>query len=188
MTHAEELRYPIGRQEYSGRMTAAEREAKILRIASLPDRLDAAVSSLSPEQWETPYRPGGWTVRQVVHHLPDSHLHAYIRFKTALSEDRPTIRPYDEAAWAELADTRDTAPEVSLRLLRSLHERWTVLLRGLADPAFDRAVYHPEQARWLTLDELVASYAWHGDHHLAHITALAAREGWLVTAPGGAGR
>jgi hypothetical protein len=180
MPDPETLRYPIGRYAYAGRMTPTQREVHIGRIASLPDRLGATVSTLTPEQWETPYRPNGWTVRQVIHHLPDSHLNAYMRFKLALAEDRPTIRPYDEAAWAMLVDTRDTPPEVSLRLLRALHERWTVLLRGLADGDYDRVVYHPEHERWFTLDELIANYAWHGDHHLAHLTALAARERWAT--------
>lgn len=172
------LRYPIGEYVYPGRSTAAEREAGVARIASLPDRLEHALSSYTEARLETPYRPGGWTVRQVIHHLPDSHMNGYIRCKLALAEDAPVIRPYDEAVWAMLVDSRNTPPGVSLRLLRALHERWTALFRGMADAEFDRAFHHPERDRWISLDEMVGSYAWHGDHHLAHITALAAREGW----------
>lgn len=173
----QDLRYPIGEFTYRGPTAAALRNGAIARLASLPDRLEQAVSGLTADQWQVPYRPGGWTVQEVVHHLPDSHVNAYVRFKTALVEDRPVIRPYDEARWATLGD-RDTAPEVSLRLLRALHERWIVLLRGLGDSEFRRTLYHPEHERWITLDELVMNYAWHGDHHLAHITSLAVREGW----------
>jgi uncharacterized damage-inducible protein DinB len=169
----DDARFPIGRYAYAARYTAAEREERIRRIGSLPERLEAAVASLTREQWDTPYRPGGWTVRQVVHHIPDSHINAYVRFKLALTEDGPAIRPYDEGAWATLADTRDTAPEVSLRLLRALHERWMVLLRSLTDRDFDRTVFHPQHGRTLTLDALLGMYAWHGDHHLAHVTGVA---------------
>ncbi len=176
----QDARYPIGEFLYSGRLGVEERDAVIARIVSLPDRLERVVGSLTPAQLDTPYRPGGWTVRQVIHHLPDSHMNGYIRCKFALAEDRPVVRPYDEAMWATLADTRDTLPEVSLRLLRALQERWATLFRGMTDAEFDREMFHPQHERWISLDEMVGTYAWHGDHHLAHITTLAAREGWTA--------
>jgi hypothetical protein len=172
------LRYPIGRFTWNGRSSPDEREADIARIASLPDRLERALAGVTGDRLDTPYRPGGWTIRQVVHHLPDSHMHGYLRCKFALAENRPVIQPYSEAVWATLSDSRDTPPEVSLRLLRALHERWVTLCRGISDADFERMFFHPEHDRWISLEEMVASYAWHGDHHLAHITALAAREGW----------
>ncbi len=171
-------RYPIGEFMCSGRLGVEEREAAIERMASLPGRLERVVGALTPAQLDTPYRPGGWTVRQVIHHLPDSHMNGYIRCKLTLAEDRPVVRPYDEAAWATLTDSRDTSPEVSLRLLRALHERWVILFRGMTEAEFDREMFHPEHERWIALDEMVGTYAWHGDHHLAHITMLAARLGW----------
>lgn len=175
------LRYPIGPFAYSGFASEEQRQARIGEIAALPELLRAAVAGLSEEQWEAPYRPGGWTVRQLVHHLPDSHLNAYCRFKLALTEDEPVIKPYDEAAWAELADTRDTPPAVSLVLLEALHQRWAALLRGMAAEDFRRTLLRPEQNRALSLDELLALYAWHGRHHLRHITALAEQPGWAAS-------
>src|SRR5690606_6466020 len=130
-------------------LTPVGREAAIARIASLPDRLERVAGSLTPGQLDTPYRPGGWTVRQVIHHLPDSHINGYIRCKLTLAEDRPAIRPYDESRWAILNDTRDTPPEVSLRLLRALHDRWVTLFRGMTDRDLDRDMFHPENGRWI---------------------------------------
>jgi hypothetical protein len=125
-----------------------------------------------------PYRSGGWTVRQVVHHVPDTHLHAYTRFKLALTEDEPTIKPYDEARWAELSDTRTVPLAVSLTLVEALHERWVTLLSSLTQAEYGLVFHHPEHGRALTLDEALAAYAWHGRHHVAHITALREREAW----------
>ncbi len=173
-----DLRYPIGKFSFEGEATDARRRQWIEEIATTPAALRAAVAGLTPDQIETPYRPSGWTVRQVVHHLPDSHLHAYIRFKFALTEDEPTIKPYDEARWAELADTRTVSPSVSLTLLESLHERWVGLLRSMTPKEYRRTFQHPEYGRALTLDEVLAMYAWHGRHHVAHITSLREREGW----------
>lgn len=170
-----DLRYPIGTFHYDGPLTPAGREDALERIATLPRRLTGTVTSFSDVQLDTPYRRGGWTVRQVVHHLPDSHLNGYTRFKPALTEEEPTIRPYDEAAWAELPDSR-TSPDVSLRLLAALHERWVLLLRAVGDGGWQKRVFHPEQKRHVTLDELLALYAWHGDHHLAHIASLLERD------------
>jgi hypothetical protein len=164
----DELRYPIGRFEHAGEITPEQRAQWIEEIATLPSRLRAAVAGFTETQWETPYRPGGWTVRQVVHHLPDSHMQAYVRFKLALTEEHPTIRPYLEAGWAELPD-RATPPEVSLTLLDALHQRWTVLLRAMTPRDFQRTLFHPERDRSFTLDEMLGLYAWHGRHHLAHV-------------------
>jgi uncharacterized damage-inducible protein DinB len=175
---ADDLRYPIGPFTYRGAATAEERQQRIAQIERTPAELRAAVRGLSPEQLDTPYRPGGWTVRQVAHHVPDSHLNAFIRFKLALTESNPTIRPYDEARWAELADVPGTPIEVSLRLLDALHERWGVLLRSLEPAHFERTLFHPERNATMTLDELLALYAWHGPHHVAHVTRLRARSGW----------
>jgi hypothetical protein len=135
----------------------------------------AAVASLSPEQLDTPYRPGGWTVRTVVHHVPDSHINSYVRFKLALTEDEPVIKPYDEAAWAKLVDSGPIEP--SLTLLESLHERWVQLLKTLSDADFARQFRHPELGA-VRLDQNLALYAWHGKHHVAHITSLRERMGW----------
>ncbi|MEQ1573294.1 MAG: YfiT family bacillithiol transferase [Vicinamibacterales bacterium] len=134
--------------------------------------------SRARESCDTSYRPGGWTVRQVVPHLPDSHLHAYARFKLSLTEDEPTIKPYDEGRWAELSDVRLVAPEVSLDLLEALHQRWVALLKSLGPADYRRTFRHPEFGRALTLEETLARYAWHGRHHVAHITSLRQRQGW----------
>jgi hypothetical protein len=137
----------------------------------------AAVAGLTTAQLDTAYRPGGWTVRQVVHHVPDSHLNAYVRFKLALTENAPTIKPYDEAAWARLPDTASTPIEVSLDLLESLHARWVRLLEAMTDSDFARQFHHPESGT-MRLDTYLSGYAWHCRHHLAHITQLRARMGW----------
>ena len=173
-----DLRYPIGQFSYKGEVNDARRKQWIDEIAGTPAALRYAVMGLTAEQIETPYRPGGWTVRQVVHHLPDSHVNAYIRFKLALTEDEPTIKPYEQARWAELEDSRTVPIETSLILLETLHERWAVLLRALNSADFERTFRHPEHGRLLTLNEALAMYAWHGLHHVAHISSLRAREGW----------
>jgi uncharacterized damage-inducible protein DinB len=150
---------------------------RVTEIEQAPAQLRSAVSGLEAAQLDTPYRPGGWTVRQVVHHLPDSHLNSYVRFKLALTEEEPLIKPYDEAAWAELADTRDTDIAVSLTLLDSLHQRWTVLLRSLASTDWRKTFRHPELGT-MSLEKTAALYAWHGRHHVAQITSLRERMGW----------
>jgi uncharacterized damage-inducible protein DinB len=172
-----DLRYPIGKYESKESLTPAERDIAISQIEATPEGLRNAVAGLSHEQFDTQYRPGGWTVRQVVHHLPDSHLNSYVRMKLALTENEPTIKPYDEALWAKLRDSSDTPVEVSLTLLEALHHRWDVLMRSLQPEDFARRLRHPERGP-MTLDDLVGLYAWHGRHHVAHITALRAREGW----------
>jgi len=147
-------------------------------IARTPDDMQSAIRGLSEEQLDTPYRPNGWTLRQVVHHVPDSHMNAFIRFKLALTEDVPTIKPYDEAAWANLSDARDTPIETSMTLLTSLHERWVGLLRAMSATDYARKLNHPDWDAPLSLDTMLALYAWHGPHHTAHITSLRKRSGW----------
>jgi hypothetical protein len=177
-----DLRYPIGRLVAPAETGAGARAEWIERIEFLPAEFRAAVAGLTPQQLDTPYRPGGWTVRQLVHHVPDSHLNAYVRFKLALSERDPTIRPYDQDAWALLPDTVYSPIETSLDLLASLHVRWATLLRALSEQEFERTYFHPESGRRFTLAEALGMYAWHGDHHLAHVTGLCERMGWRVHA------
>jgi len=170
-------RYPIGKFSFSGPADEAQRRQFIDAIAQAPVALRAAVSGLSPEQIETPYRDGGWTVRQVVHHVPESHMNAYIRFKLALTEDEPTIKPYMEDRWAKTEDVEATPLEVSLALLDSLHDRWVRLLRSLRPEDWKRTFRHPEMGT-LSLEKTLALYAWHGRHHVAHVTELRKRMGW----------
>ena len=172
-----DLRYPIGRLQRKSSLTAQERRAAVDAIASTPDLLRAAVAGLTDAQLDTPYRPGGWTVRQLVHHVADSHMNAYVRFRLALTEDGPTIKPYDEAKWAELPDGRAMPVGVSLTLLDALHERLVHLLRATPDADFARTLIHPENGP-MTLDSLLGVYAWHGRHHTAHVTALRERMKW----------
>ena len=173
------LRYPTGRfHRPRGPLTDVQRREMIDVVARTPTDLRAAVRGLSDAQLDTPYRPDGWTVRQVVHHVPDSHMNAFIRFKLALTEDTPMIKPYDEAAWAKLPDVRDTPVETSLTLLTSLHDRWVRLLRAMTSSDFARKMNHPEWDAPLSLDTVLALYAWHGPHHIAHITVLKQRQGW----------
>jgi hypothetical protein len=172
-----DLRFPIGKAEMARELTAGQRLESLARIERMPVHLRAAVDGLNAGQLDTPYRPEGWTVRQVVHHVPDSHLNAYLRCKWALTEDEPQIKTYDEGLWAELPDSRTVPVEVSLALLDSLHRRWVGLLRALSPADFQMALRHPEHGL-ITLDQILGLYAWHGDHHVAHITALRERMGW----------
>jgi uncharacterized damage-inducible protein DinB len=171
-----DLRFPIGKFQRADNLTSDQRRQFIDAIAETPARLEAAVAGLKPEQIDTPYRPGGWTVRQLAHHIPDSHMNAYIRFKLALTENEPTIKPYDEKQWAELADSK-AAIEPSLALLENLHARWVALLRPLTPADWAKTFRHPERGT-MSLDETLALYAWHGRHHVAHITSLRERENW----------
>ena len=172
-----DFRYPVGEFERRDALTPDERTKMIAEIAEAPARMRKAVGGLTDSQLDTPYREGGWTVRQVVHHVPDSHVNAYTRFKLALTEEHPTIRPYDEAKWAELSDSRDTPVETSLSLLESLHDRWTRLLRAMSAGDYRRTLNHPDSGV-MSLDNVLALYAWHGRHHVAHITSLRERMGW----------
>jgi uncharacterized damage-inducible protein DinB len=178
VAHDTDLRYPVGKFDWDPPVREADYPKLIAQIADTPSAMRSAVSGLSGDQLETRYRPGGWTVKQVVHHLPDSHLNAYTRFKLAMTEDKPTIKPYDEAAWAELPDSKQVPIDVSLALLESLHVRWVTLLRSMDVADFRRQLRHPEHDRVLTLGQMLGLYAWHGRHHVAHITALRKREGW----------
>lgn len=170
-TDLDKLRYPIG--HFSPRTNLSLPEIRLLTddLSALPGELRAIVAPLSDEQLDTPYRPGGWTVRQVIHHLPDSHMNSYVRFKLALTEAEPTVKAYDEAAWAELPDGRGADVEDSLLLLEAVHRRWTVLLRSLDPGDFARSFRHP-QTGMVTLEHSIQLYAWHGRHHLAHVTAV----------------
>jgi hypothetical protein len=175
--NSEQLKYPIGRFKEQPE-SLKEFSSAIERIADLPAKLKAAVSGLSYEQLNTAYRDGGWTLRQVVHHLPDSHMNAYVRFKLALTEDNPAIRPYNEGAWAECEEAKNGDIQVSLDLLDSLHKRWISFLRTLKDEDFERTYFHPANNNEVKLKDVVSMYAWHGDHHLAHITTTIERNKW----------
>ena len=170
-------RYPIGRFEEPPAYGPDVRAAFLTQIEEAPARLRQAVYGLAPFQLDTPYRDEGWTVRQVVHHVGDSHMNAFVRFKLAVTETEPLIKPYDEKAWAELADSKAGDVELSLDLLAALHRQWLVLLRSLAEPQFARTFRHPERGV-MTLDRNLALYAWHGQHHTAHVTSLRERMGW----------
>ncbi len=173
---SDDLRFPIGNFKPSGDFDPADRTQHIETIRLLPAKMRAAVAGLSEAQIDTPYREGGWTVRQVVHHVADSHINSYVRFKLALTEDSPTIKPYDEGAWAVLADTR-LPVETSLTLLDALHRRWTVMFESMSESDFQKVFNHPERGAQ-TLAVALALYAWHSKHHTAHITSLRQRQGW----------
>jgi len=173
----DDLRFPLGKFHYEGTPSDQQKQSFLQEIEQTPATLRAAVKDLSDSQLDTPYRPEGWTVRQVVHHVPDSHLNSYVRFKLALTEDEPTIKPYAEDRWAELADTKATPIEVSLTLLDSLHDRWVRLLRSLTPEQWKRTFRHPELGP-MSLEKTLALYAWHGRHHVAHITGLRRRMSW----------
>ncbi|MDP9161896.1 MAG: putative metal-dependent hydrolase [Acidobacteriota bacterium] len=174
---ATDPRFPIGKFAYDGPATEDQRKKFIDQIERAPSSLRAAVNKLSPPQIETPYRDGGWTIRQVVHHVPESHMNAYVRFKLALTEDDPTIKPYKEDLWAETPDVKSTPLETSLVLLDSLHDRWVRLLRSLSPADWSRSFRHPELGI-VPLEKSLALYAWHGRHHVAHITELKEKMGW----------
>ena len=172
-----DLRYPIGRFQPPAEIDRAQRVAWLETLESLPTDLRQATTGLNDKQLETPYRPDGWTVRQVVHHVADSHMNSYVRFRLALTEQSPVIKPYDEAAWAQLDDAKSAPLELSLALLEGVHARWVRLLRSLQEPDFARTFQHPEQGS-VRLDYALGLYAWHCRHHLAHIEQTRVREGW----------
>ena len=173
----DKLRYPIGTFDSTQSITAANIQQFVQEIEALPALMRRAVTDLTDEQLNTPYRPGGWTVRQVVHHVADSHINSYVRFKLALTEDYPTIKPYEEHLWAELPDAKNEPVEVSLNLLEALHQRWVVLLRSFSAEDWERGYLHPESGKTALLKAL-GLYAWHGRHHLAHITSLRTLQNW----------
>jgi hypothetical protein len=172
-----DLSYPIGKFDWSTTVTPEMRPQVIADIAAAPARFREAVRGLNDQQLDTPYRPDGWTVRQVVHHVADSHMNSFIRCRLALTENEPTIKPYEQQEWAKLSDSRTAPVEISLQLLDSLHSRWVTMLNSLADADFSRTFRHPE-AGVLRLDTNLALYSWHGRHHAAHITGLRERMGW----------
>ena len=172
-----DLRYPIGKFTYAGPPAPAERGRMIHEIAETPELLKNAVSGIPESCLDTPYRAGGWSVRQIVHHVADSHLNSYVRTKLALTEEVPVIKPYDQDLWAALPDSRQVSVEVSLLLLDALHRRWVTLLRSMAEEQFKRTLRHPEMGV-LALERIVALYAWHGKHHTAQIIGTRQRNGW----------
>jgi uncharacterized damage-inducible protein DinB len=171
------VRYPVGDFGIDPEVTASKRQQWLRQMAEMPQGLAAAVSGLDDRQLGTPYREGGWTPRQVIHHLADAHMNGFVRFKLALTEDLPPIKTYEEALWAETADGREAPVDVSLRLLAALHLRWMILLESLSHPQLGRAYSHPQRGV-MTIDKAIQLYAWHGIHHTAHITGLRARLGW----------
>jgi hypothetical protein len=177
MEQTVDLRYPIGKFVKPQQLNEATRREAIREISELPWKLRAAIVGLYNTQIEEPYRPDGWTVRQVIHHLADSHINGYTRFKLALTENAPTIKPYDEARWAELVDGKTAPIELSLKLLDVLHERWAMLLKSFSETDFSRTILHPDHGQ-MNLDVLLALYAWHGRHHVAHIMSLRNRMKW----------
>ncbi|MBN2009086.1 bacillithiol transferase BstA [candidate division KSB1 bacterium] len=172
-----DLRYPIGKFKFDGPISEEQRIKRIQQIEELPLKLREAVAGLTEEQLDTPYRPDGWTVRQVVHHLADSHLNNYIRIRFALTEDKPTIMPYNQAHWAELFDARAANIDLSLALLTALHARWVMLIKSITSEDWNRTYLHPEMGT-VTFDMNISLYAWHSRHHVAHITELRKRNGW----------
>ncbi len=172
-----DLRYPVGKWEKKGPLTHDEREKMIESVAAAPERVRAATAGLNDSQLNTPYRPGGWTVRQTVHHIADSHMNAFIRMRLGVTEVEPTVKPYDEKLWAELIDTRSAPVELSLSILDALHKRWVMFMRAMREIDFMRAINHPENGK-MTLDDVLSLYEWHGRHHAGHITALRTRAGW----------
>lgn len=173
----EELKYPMGKYELEENIDKSSIDKWIKDIESLPQKLSDAVKGLTLQQLQTPYRPDGWTVQQVIHHIADSHMNAYIRFKLALTEDKPMIKPYEEKLWAELPDTKLVEINVSLDLIKSLHQRWTALLKQLNKEQLNKEFLHPESGM-KNLKETICNYAWHGNHHLTHITSLKKRMNW----------
>ncbi|MEY4628719.1 MAG: hypothetical protein RLZZ595_1045 [Bacteroidota bacterium] len=172
-----DVKYPIGKHQMVP-FSQEEKEARLADILFLPRMLEYAVLNLNDDQIQTPYREGGWTVNQVIHHVADSHMNAFIRFKLGLTEDNPTIKPYIQSAWGETADVTAVPVNLSITLLHSLHHRWYELLKTMTDEQWERTIYHPEQERKITLWELLLIYAWHGKHHAAHVTNLREQMGW----------
>jgi hypothetical protein len=175
----EQLKYPIGRFVGKDNYSPEDIKTDIQIISALPSKFINLLGGWDEEKYNTPYRPDGWTIRQLVHHVADSHINAYSRFRLALTEDNPTIKPYEEHLWAELADAKAAPVELSLQLLRYVHLRWVILLRSLNQSDLARTYYHPGNQKTVRLDEVIANYAWHSEHHYQHAYQLAARNNWL---------
>jgi hypothetical protein len=178
MPDLDALRYPIGRFSYEGPYSTGQHQALIDELEAYPGHLRRVVTPLTDMQLDAPYRPHGWTLRQVVHHVADSHMNGYVRTKLALTEQNPTIKPYEEARWADLRDTAAVPVLTSLHPLDALHARWVAVFRSLTEADFERTYYHPANQATVPLDRQLGEYVWHGKHHLAHITGLLEREGW----------
>jgi uncharacterized damage-inducible protein DinB len=174
---SQDPRYPIGKYELQDNLTDAQRSELIEQIAETAAKVRAAVAGFTEKQFDTPYREGGWTVRQLVHHIADSHLNAYVRFKLAMTEDEPAIKTYEQQLWAETPDAKTAPAELSVALLDGLHQRWALLLRSMSAADFSRRFTHPEHGK-MTLERLLGLYAWHGRHHTAHMAGLRERMGW----------
>ena len=174
----EELKYPIGQFTRPSEITSKTLKLYVSDIAAFPTKLKEAVQTLSDNQLDTEYRPNGWTIRQVIHHCADSHMNALTRFKLALTEDNPTIKPYYEERWAELSDSKTMPIDSALKMIQGIHERWTVLFNGISEKELKRTFFHPQSGKQFQLDEHIAIYAWHCNHHLAHITTLKKTKGW----------
>ncbi|SKC57532.1 YfiT family bacillithiol transferase [Ohtaekwangia koreensis] len=174
MNSDEQLRYPIGKQKSEESYTLDQVKANIKRIEAIPAQFEKIAGTLSAQQLNTPYREGGWTARQVLHHVPDSHLNAYIRIKWALTEETPTIKAYDEKAWADTYETQ-ADPSISIALLKALHAKWVVLLNDLSEKDLERKFFHPDSKKYIRLDQAIATYAWHGEHHLGHLKIVAGK-------------
>ncbi len=182
MENEVDLKYPIGKQDqrevFNKPYNDASKQEMLNDIKMLPAMLERSVLNLDAHQLNTPYRPGGWTIHQLVHHIADSHMNAYIRFKLGLTEENPVIKPYEEALWAELPDTKILPINISLTLLHALHERWYTLMHSMSEEEWNRTVFHPEQKKKIPLWNLLKTYSWHGLHHTAHITKLRERMNW----------
>ncbi len=174
----DDLRYPIGKYSTPQNITSSDREKFLAIIEQLPSKMIEAIQGLNDAQLDTPYRENGWTVRQVVHHVVDSHVNAYIRFKFALTEDNPTIKPYNENLWAELPEAKTGAVEISLPFIDAIHHRWVIMMKSMSEDQWARTYIHPEKKVTSRLDEVLSLYAWHSEHHTAHITSLRKRMNW----------
>ncbi|MDQ3017852.1 MAG: putative metal-dependent hydrolase [Bacteroidota bacterium] len=177
-TNLEALQYPVGKHTWPQNVTDQEVQHAIKSIAAFPDKIQHATERLDKEQLDTPYRPGGWTVRQVVHHVADSHLNAYMRFKLALTEEDPVIKPYDQTRWAQLSDSTLLPPAISYPIIRGIHTRWGIIMENIQPEVWDRVFIHPEHNWRISLRQAAMLYEWHGNHHLAHVTKLAEKMGW----------
>ena len=174
---SDDIRYPVGPCEWSAEVSAEEKRQHLRDIAALPVKLREAVAGLAPQHLDIPYREGGWTIRQIVHHIPDSHMNSYVRFKLALTENQPTIKPYDEKLWAEMPEARTAPIDISLDMVDALHRRWSLMLDNMTDADFERSILHPEIGA-LKVKSMVAGYGWHCRHHVAQIVATRCRMGW----------